>query len=94
MRNETLRTSKASARSFLIQESVFLGFNDYMDGIWGEDYETKPTYWQVSYEWGRQIAGFVESKGIDVAWDKMDRIPRKLTNATHMANWGGYILNS
>ena len=94
MKNETLRTSKASARSFLIQESVFLGFNDYRDGIWGEDYETKSDYWQVSYEWGRQIAGFVESKGIDVAWDKMDRIPRKLTHATLGANMLGYILNS
>ena len=94
MRNETLRTSRSSARSFLIQESVFLGFNDYMDGIWGEDYETKPTYWQVSYEWGRQIAGFVQAKGIDVVWDKIDRIPRKLTRATLGANTLGYILNS
>jgi hypothetical protein len=94
MRNETLRTSKASARSFLIQESVFLGFNDYMDGIWGEDYETKSDYWQVSYEWGRQIAGFVQAKGIDVVWDKMDRIPRKLTHATLRANRDRYILNS
>ena len=94
MRNETLRTSTASARNFLIQESVFLGFNDYMDGVWGEDYETKPTYWQVSYEWGRQIAGFVQAKGIDVVWDKIDRIPRKLTHATWWANRGGYILNS
>jgi hypothetical protein len=93
MKNDQLKTSKASARNFLIQESVFLGFNDFVDGIWGEDYETKPAYWQVSYEWGRQIAGYVQDKEIDVSWNKMDRIPRKLTHATQWANWGGYILN-
>ena len=93
MKNDQLKTSKASARSFLTQESVFLGFNDFVDGVWGDDYERKPAYWQVSYEWGRQIASYIEFKGIGVEWNEMERIPRKLTHATQWANLYNYILN-
>ena len=53
MSNRKVETSNGSPRAFLVQQSVFLGFNDFQDGVWGEDYETKKEYWQISYEWGR-----------------------------------------
>ena len=36
-----MATSSSSVRKFLTQEQVFHGFNDYQDGVWGADYESK-----------------------------------------------------
>ena len=93
MSNRQIETNRSSARSFLVQQSVFLGFNDFQDGIWGEDYETKKEYWQLSYEWGRQLAAYCEAKGLSITWKKVNIIPRALTNATWRSIQHGYLLN-
>ena len=92
MSNDKNKYGRASRRSFLKQESVFLGFNDYKNGVWGEDYETKGSYWQVSYEWGRQISQWCESKEIKINWKTFDVVPRDLTNSVWNAVRSGYIL--
>ena len=83
---------RSSRRAFLTQESVFLGFNDYQDGVWGDDYETKREYWQISYEWGRQIAQYCEAKEIKIDWQSVNKIPRALTNSIYGAVANDYIL--
>ena len=93
MSNRQVKTGRASARAFLVQQSVFLGFNDFQDGIWGKDYEDKKEYWQISYEWGRQIAAYCEAKELSVAWKKVNVIPRSLTTATWRSVVQGYMLN-
>jgi|TARA_R110002020_G_scaffold102221_3_gene240253 hypothetical protein len=90
--NLDLRTRTASPRKFLLQKSVFLGFNDYQDGIWGQDYEAQGEYWQASYEWGRQIACFADAKGINITWKNINVIPRSLTGASISAHMRGYVL--
>jgi hypothetical protein len=93
MSNRKVKTGRSSARSFLVQQSVFLGFNDFQDGVWGEDYETKKEYWQISYEWGRQIAAYCEAKKLSVTWKKFNVIPRSLTSACWHSVSEGYVLN-
>ena len=93
MSNRQVETGRSSARSFLVQQSVFLGFNDFQDGIWGDDYETKKEYWQLSYEWGRQIAAYCEAKQLSITWKKLNVIPRSLTTATWRSVSQGYMLN-
>ena len=83
----------ASRRKFLTQESVFLGFNDYQDGVWGDDYETKGEYWQIAYEWGRQLAQYCEVKDIKIGWKSVTTIPRALTNSVYGAMLNDYILH-
>ena len=83
----------SSRRSFLIQKSVFLGFNDYQDGVWGDDYETERQYWQISYEWGRQIAQYCVIKKIKVDWRSINKIPRDLTEAVWESQLQGYLLS-
>ena len=55
MSNSAMATSSSSVRKFLTQEQVFHGFNDYQDGVWGADYESKNQYWQISYEWADKL---------------------------------------
>jgi hypothetical protein len=93
MSNRQVETGRSSARSFLVQQSVFLGFNDFQDGIWGKDYEDKKEYWQISYEWGRQIAAYCEAKQLSITWKKLNVIPRALTTATWRSVSQGYMLN-
>jgi hypothetical protein len=92
MKNESERYGRASSRRrWLSQKSLFLGFNDYQDGIWGEDYETKREHWQISYEWGRQLAAYCEAEEIKVNWTSINKIPRSLTDSV----WGAlhnYVL--
>ena len=87
----TYRSS--SRRKFLTQESVFLGFNDYQDGVWGDDYETKGEYWQIAYEWGRQLAQYCEVKDIKIGWKSVTKIPRALTDSLYGATDNDYILH-
>ena len=90
--NDKSNYGTASRRKFLTQESVFLGFNDYQDGVWGDDYETKKEYWQISYEWGRQIAQYCEMKKIKIDWGSVNKIPRDLTEAVWESQLQGYML--
>ena len=76
-----------------MQESVFLGFNDFQEGVWGKDYETEREYWQISYEWGRQIAQHLEGKGRQVSWKAMNKIPRALSDAVWGAMSDGTFLH-
>ena len=85
MSNRQVKTGRrSSARAFLVQQSVFLGFNDF---------EAQGEYWQASYEWGRQIAAYCEAKQLSVTWKKFNVIPRALTNATWRSIVQGYMLN-
>ncbi len=84
MSNGIALNGSCSRRKFLLNESVFLGFHDFRDGVWGLDYETKPAHWQLGYEWGRQIALHCKQEGVAISWKERTRIPRALSNAV----WG------
>lgn len=92
MSNAKRNYNKSSRRHFLLQRSVFLGFNDYQDGIWGEDYETEREYWQISYEWGRYLAQYCEIKNIKINWKERGTIPRALTDSVYGAIEDEYVV--
>lgn len=82
MSNSKMATHSSSIRKFLTQEQVFFGFNDYKDGVWCKEYDSKNQYWQISYEWGRQIASWCAEANVEISWNKIATIPRALTEAT------------
>jgi hypothetical protein len=84
MTNGIALSGSCSRRQFLLNEPVFLGFHDFEDGVWGLDYETKPAYWQLSYEWGRQIALHCKQEDLEISWKERKKIPRALGAAL----WG------
>ena len=93
MSNSAMATSSSSVRKFLTQEQVFHGFNDYQAGVWGADYESKNQYWQISYEWGRQIASWCAERNIEISWNKMTTIPRALTREVGLFVYSDQFLN-
>jgi hypothetical protein len=92
MKNSAMATGRSSTRAFLTQQQVFHGFNDYQNGVWGADYEHKNQYWQISYEWGRQIASWCESKNLEISWTNLTTVPRALTQSIPKYVWSDHYL--